>query len=239
MAEERFTVRELSHASGVSVASIKFYVREGLVPPGDSAAEHRAHYDERHLARLRAIRALREIGQLPLGAISDVFRAIDDGGSPFAVVASVMDALSTSREKVMKETKNAGADIRSLLDAMGVRTRPNAGAVVDLGTALVKLRTMWGDFPVEKLRPYAEMAHELAKLEVEANREAFGGSTEGLLRTAVLGTVLFEPVLIALRRLMHEDLARSLLQRSRSGTRAQHRPAQRGKSLAAPRQGRH
>ena len=223
MPEEPFTIRELSSASGVSVASIKFYLREGLLPPGDSAAKHRAHYAALHLDRLRAIRALREIGQLPLGTISDVFRVIDDGGRPFAVVASVMDALATSRESATKETRKAGAELRELLASMGVQTRPNAGAVLDLAAALVKLRKMWGDFPAHELRPYAEMAYVLAKQEVEANRDVFSGNTEELLRTSVLGTVLFEPVLIALRRLMHEALAGALLQDSGSRTRRSRR----------------
>lgn len=225
MAEERFTIRELSNESGVSVASIKFYLREGLLPAGDSAAKHRAHYDVSHLERLRAIRALRDVGQLPLGTISDVFRVIDEGGRPFAVVASVMDALSTSRESATTETRKARAEVRGLLADMGVRTRADAGAVNDLAAALVKLRTMWVDFPVQELRPYAEMAYALAKREVDANQDAFLGKTEGLLRTAVIGTVLFEPVLIALRRLMHEQLAGAILRDFGSGTRARNRTA--------------
>lgn len=228
MVDDRFTIRGLSSASGVSVASIKFYLREGLLPAGDSAAAHRAHYDTRHLDRLRVIRALREVGQLPLATISVVLRAIDRGGRSFAVVASVMDALSTSRSGATREAKKARAEVRGLLAEMGVRTRVDAGAVNDLAAALVKLRTMWVDFPVRELRPYAEMAYALAKREVDANRDAFLGGTEGLLRTAVIGTVLFEPMLIALRRLMHEQLAAAMLQDLGPGTRVRNRKPARG-----------
>jgi hypothetical protein len=170
-------------------------------------AERRAHYDGRHLERLRAIRALREVGQLSIKAIAGIFRALDGGGRPFAVVASAMDAMSTSRESATREANQARHDVRRLLASLGVKARPDAGAVLDLAAALVKLRRMWGDLPVQQLRPYAEAARTLAKLETEANRNAFSGDGQSLLRIAVLGTVLFEPVIIALRRVMHEHLA--------------------------------
>jgi DNA-binding transcriptional MerR regulator len=207
MTEARFTIRELAKATGISVPSIKYYLREGLVSPGDPTATHRAHYGTPHLNRLRAIRALREVGQLPIASIAGIFRALDRGGLPFAIVASAMDAMAVRQRPRTRESEQARADVRRLLANMGVKTRPRSGAVLDLAAALVKLRNIWGDVPVEQIRPYATAARALAKLETDANRDAFAGDTEHLLRTAVLGTVLFEPVLISLRRVMHEDLA--------------------------------
>jgi len=207
MSRPRFTIRELAKASGVSVPSIKYYLREGLLPSGDPDAEHRAHYATSHLDRLNAIRALREVGKLPVATIAALFQAMERGKRPFAVVASAMDAMKSAREPLTRKTRSARDDVLGLLTSMGVEARPNAGAVMDLASAIVTLRELWGDLPVQQLRPYAEAARALAKLETDANRDAFRGDTESLLRVAVLGTVLFEPVLIALRRVMHEDLA--------------------------------
>ncbi len=39
-------VAELSRRSGVSVASIKYYLREGLLPPGELTSPNQAHYGE-------------------------------------------------------------------------------------------------------------------------------------------------------------------------------------------------
>jgi DNA-binding transcriptional MerR regulator len=207
MSRKRFTIRELAKASGVSVPSIKYYLREGLLPPGDPTAEHRAHYATSHLDRLKAIRALRDVGQLPIATIAGLFQAMERGKWPFAIVASAMDAMKSSPAPLTRKTRSARDDVVNLLTSMGVEARPNAGAVMDLASAIVTLRELWGDLPVQQLRPYAEAARDLAKLETDANRDAFRGDTESLLRVAVLGTVLFEPVLIALRRVMHEHLA--------------------------------
>jgi DNA-binding transcriptional MerR regulator len=227
MTEARYTIRELSKAAGISVASIKYYLREGLLPSGDLKAEHRAHYGAAHLDRLRAIRALREVGKLPIESIAGIFRAMDQGGSPFAVVASAMDAMSTRERSQSREMEQARDDIRRLLASMSVKTRPRSGAVLDLAAALVRLRQIWGDLPVEQLRPYANAARALAKLETEANREVFSGDTERLLRTAVLGTVLFEPILVSLRRVMHEDFAGATLRNLRHEKRSARKPGTR------------
>lgn len=209
----QFTISQLAEASGVSVASIKYYLREGLLPSGDAAAERRAHYDRQHLERLHLIRVLRDVGQLPIATIAGIFEALENGGRPFAIVAGAMDALATTAGlDRTRDVERARKEVRTMLRGMGVKARADSGAVDDLATALVKLRDVWGELPAERLRPYAESARALAKLESDANRDVFTGDTETLLRTVVLGTVLFEPVLLALRRVMHEDFARAMLQ---------------------------
>ena len=40
---------ELSRRSGVPIPTIKFYLREGLLPPGVATAANQADYDEEHL----------------------------------------------------------------------------------------------------------------------------------------------------------------------------------------------
>jgi DNA-binding transcriptional MerR regulator len=215
MSEERMTVRQLSKAAGVSVASIKYYTREGLLPAGDSSAEHRAHYDDGHLDRLRLIRALRDVGKLPIATISAVFDAMAQGGRPFSVVARALDAMASGESKRTRQLEQARSELVEMLGTLGVEPRANSGALQDLALALVRLREIRGEMPVQSLLPYAESALALAQLETEANQDVFSQDTATLLRTVVLGTVLFEPVLLALRRVMHEDLAKELLSKKK------------------------
>jgi DNA-binding transcriptional MerR regulator len=42
-------ISELSARSGISVPTIKFYLREGLLPPGSPRAVNQADYGEPHL----------------------------------------------------------------------------------------------------------------------------------------------------------------------------------------------
>jgi DNA-binding transcriptional MerR regulator len=226
MVEKRFTVQELAKSSGVSVASIKYYLREGLLQPGDPQFSQRRYYDARHFDRLRAIRALRDVGQLSIAAISRIFEALDRGGPPFAVVASAIDALAGGKNARSPASKKALEEVRRLLAGMGVKVRPDAGALVDLALALARIRELWGNVSVTELVPYARSARALARLETRANRDAFAGDTQGLLGTAVLGTLLFEPVLIALRRVMHEYFAAAEL-RALAQTPQRQRPPKR------------
>ena len=73
-------ISELSRLSGVSVASIKYYVREGLLPAGTATSSNQATYDDTHARRLRLIRALIDIGGLSIGQVRATLAAVDEIG---------------------------------------------------------------------------------------------------------------------------------------------------------------
>ncbi|MCE5290009.1 MAG: MerR family transcriptional regulator, partial [Nocardiaceae bacterium] len=55
---------ELAARSGLSVATIKYYLREGLLHPGEAVGQTRTRYDDSHVRRLRLIRALTDVANL-------------------------------------------------------------------------------------------------------------------------------------------------------------------------------
>lgn len=69
---------ELSEESGVSTATIKYYLREGLLPPGHRVHATRASYDASHLRRLRLVRALIQVGKIPVATAREILAAVDD-----------------------------------------------------------------------------------------------------------------------------------------------------------------
>jgi DNA-binding transcriptional MerR regulator len=71
-------LKELSRQSEVSAASIKYYLREGLLPPGLSRHATLAEYGDEHLLRLRLIQALRNVVKLSIGQIKVLTQLIDD-----------------------------------------------------------------------------------------------------------------------------------------------------------------
>lgn len=71
-------LKELSEASGVSTASIKFYLREKLLRKGDEIHATRAEYGVAHVKRLSLITALRSVANLSIDQIRDLVRLIDD-----------------------------------------------------------------------------------------------------------------------------------------------------------------
>ncbi|GFN02698.1 hypothetical protein Smic_12540 [Streptomyces microflavus] len=75
-------IGELSRRSGVPVPTIKFYVRERLLPAGELTSPNQADYGPDHERRLRLIRVLLEVGGLSLAAIAEVLEAADDPEQP-------------------------------------------------------------------------------------------------------------------------------------------------------------
>lgn len=71
-------MRELEERSGVSRETIRYYIREGLLPEPARASRNSATYDDSHVARLRAIRRLQDERFLPLGVIKALLNAEDD-----------------------------------------------------------------------------------------------------------------------------------------------------------------
>ena len=70
-------ISELSSQTGIPVATIKFYLREGLLQEGVRTSATQAQYDEGHVARLRLIRALLGPGGLSVAAAHRVIQAIE------------------------------------------------------------------------------------------------------------------------------------------------------------------
>jgi DNA-binding transcriptional MerR regulator len=73
-------LKELSAATGVSAASIKFYLREGLLQRGDEVHPTRAEYGSRHVDRLDLISGLRSVVGLRIEQIRTLAALIDDPG---------------------------------------------------------------------------------------------------------------------------------------------------------------
>ena len=80
-------ISELSQRSGVSMASIKYYTREGLLPAGERTGYNQTDYSEQHLARLRLLRALIEAGGLTIAHARTVLTAADQAPATSAGTA--------------------------------------------------------------------------------------------------------------------------------------------------------
>jgi DNA-binding transcriptional MerR regulator len=195
----KMRISELSRVTGVPVATVKFYLREGLLPSGRPTAATRAEYDETHVRRLRLVRALAEVGGLPLSAVRDVLKAVDGGPdvSPTAV-ARAHDALPPA---VRREAPPVEA--RALVADLGWAVRPEASALYRLQAALDALAAVGRPAPSAHLRRYAEAALDVARADMSGTPPS---EPSDLVEFVVVGTVLYEPLLLALRRLAHQHL---------------------------------
>jgi DNA-binding transcriptional MerR regulator len=200
-------ISELAQRGGVSVATTKYYLREGLLPAGSATARNQATYDEAHLHRLRLIRALREVGGLDIRAIRAVIQAIEDEGLSrhelFGVAQRAMDDRSgIDAEDVPADLARARAEVDAFIAELGWDVESGAPARHALADALVALWRLGREGGAELFRPYATAADAMASREVPAipADEPRGLAVEQL----VIGTVIYEAAFVALRRLAHE-----------------------------------
>ena len=63
---------ELAEASGVSAATIKHYLREGLLPEPVKTSRNMAYYPAEFVERIRLIKQLQEERYMPLKVIKDL-----------------------------------------------------------------------------------------------------------------------------------------------------------------------
>jgi DNA-binding transcriptional MerR regulator len=201
-------VSELSDRSRLPVQTIKYYIREGLLPKGAATAATRAEYDDAHLDRLRLIRALREVGDLPIASVKRIVRAVDDEDVGLHdLLGTVAYALSPPSEPQPEDPgwRSAREDVDAIIAELGWRVTPDAPTRDLLAQAFVALRRLGVPIVWTELRPYIEAATIIAEHEIGA--VPIEGERGRAVQTAVATNVLYEKVLLALRRMAQEDVS--------------------------------
>ncbi len=200
---------ELASATGASIPTIKFYIRQGLLPPGRQASARQAEYGAAHVERIRLVRALVEVGGLSLGAVRAVLDALSGPGGAAAAVAVAHQALGP-------EPAADGPPHRALraLDLLGWDLGGGDGepgrAVRQLEAALAAVESVGLAPDEDRLRAYADAATAVARVDVAGVAgpgSGAGDAGDGIadpVRYVVLGTILYEPLLLALRRLAQQ-----------------------------------
>lgn len=205
---------ELSNRSGVPVATIKYYLREGLLPPGAATSATRAEYSDAHLRRLRLIRTLLDIGEVPLAAIGKILAVVDDeSAGVHQMLGAVQYELGPHLARPAEDDPDwqvASREVDDLIASMGWTVAPTAPTRTLLAVTLAALRRTGSAPPGPGLRGYAEAMADLAADEVASlNPAPESPKTEvsriALAESAVVGIVLQERVIVALRRLAQED----------------------------------
>jgi len=203
-------ISELSRTTGVTVATIKYYIREGLLPPGIPVSATQAEYDGSHVDRLRLIRALVDVGRLSITTVRELLATLETpqeerGGQKEREEEAIQDrvgrAVATAHRSLSPRPPAGTPPPERALAAMatiGWPVDPQTPALRELETALAGLDAVQLAPSEATLRTYAAAALSVAEADVTGMP---GRSPADTVRYVVIGTVLYEPVLIALRRL--------------------------------------
>lgn len=177
---------ELERRSGVGRETIRFYIREGLLPEPERRARNVADYGAAHVERLKQIKTLQEERFLPL----DVIKRVLDGDlsglpaavAPFpdlgAILAGRLGIAETQRVPLTILTKGdpaTAADIAAFRK-LGVVTIDGRRGEETVSQIDARIITLWrevrragyapADFPTDFIMTYVEAIAAIAPVEV-------------------------------------------------------------------------
>jgi DNA-binding transcriptional MerR regulator len=215
-------IGELADKAGVSVATIKFYIREGLLPPPPvKTGRTMGYYDEAYLERLLLIRKLREEHFLPIRAIRLLLE--ERGDRPLEpeehallqrvgpIVAEKLEAASPraplDRAAVLARYRLPADDLDVMVELGLVghdEGKEFSAADLELFDALEKAESAGltrERFPVEGLAHYVELLGELARREVRRFTHLASQVPQAeLAQLAQEATQISEPIVTLIRR---------------------------------------
>lgn len=217
MESRRVKMSELARLSGVPAATIKHYLREGLLPAPDRTHRNMAYYDAALAPRIRRIKKLQRTHFLPLRVIRDMLDQDEHASDEEAVAASIASVLvraqnpeSRTRAQLLehgmpgeqldwlraagvlhptgKEERYAGDDLE-LLRVLGIARR--AGISPEM-------------LPVTILRDYIAAIRRLVAVEMKLFRSGVmpRADREELSMLTQTAATLSERLVVLLRRKM-------------------------------------
>lgn len=212
---------ELSDATGVAVPTLKYYLREGLLHAGERTSPNQARYDRSHVDRVRLVRALIEVGGLPIARAAEVVAAMHRDGLGLSSVFGI--AQRAVSERALPDEVRDGDPVdpfgpipartegeRLVAELCATRGWNVHAANPGLAMAARVLDT-YANLGQRRLHgvlaDYADAADRIASADlaaVERAGEETHGDTTTMTDVVIVGTVLGDALIAGLRRIAQE-----------------------------------
>lgn len=196
-------ISDLASSTGVPVATIKFYLRQGLLPKGVPTARNQADYGEAHVRRIKLIRILLVAGRLDLVSIGALLGVIDDDKVGVDGVYEVLNASFYHHDLGIATPGGTESTCCEVDDFLGERGWPDARSPAGNGLSevLAALRSLGCEADVNFFRPFAEAAEKVTTAEFDLLDQVDHTAQKG---SVVMRYVLFEAAFAAMHRLARE-----------------------------------
>src|SRR5690606_12847624 len=158
-------ISELVQRSGVPLATVKFYIREGLLMAGETTSATQAHYGEEHLRRLNLIRALTDVAGLPLQKVRVVIGLVEHPEpNLFETLGKAVAALPPYSDDDTGDYPRA----KAALEEIGQVYDPHYAAVAQLERGLAAAESVGFPMTSQRLHGYARLIMGIAELDVNS-----------------------------------------------------------------------
>lgn len=224
MRPKRMKMQDLERATGVGRETIRFYIREGLLPQPERPSRNVAWYDESFVAQVALIKELQQKRFLPLQVIKaivgsdaepprdEVKALLELDGKLFPAVGGGAEISAERVTEVARRTALKAAEIRQLADTglIEIETREGDQWLEDTAIRIVEL---WAKlrqagysselgFGPENLRLYVDFVRWLAREELRTFSHGVAGrvNVETSARMAESGVNLVNQIIALLRK---------------------------------------
>lgn len=203
-------VSELSAATGVTIPTLKYYLREGLLPAGQLTSANQASYDDLHVARVRLIRALIDVGNLSVATAKTVLAAIDTPNAPLTWIFGVAQyAVSDTSLYAPIEGETAGTRKTSAaIERLGWHISDDNPGRHGAARVLDTYERVGHPELAEISDGYAKASELIARADLES--VGLQKDVEAMSETVVVGTVLGDALVSSLRRMAQEHISNQL-----------------------------
>jgi DNA-binding transcriptional MerR regulator len=200
-------IGELSARTGVPVATIKYYVREGLMAGGERTGHNQVRYGEEHVRRLRLVRALVETGDLPIAKVREVLAEVEDPRRDLDSALGVAGRALFSHRAPTEEPEDADLETaRGIVRRQGWDRIPHDHDYLrTLADVIGRLRLLGVSDLVEHEDRYALAAEQVAEADIRllGRRE----DRDEILEAMIVGTVLGDALFTTLRRIAQVEIS--------------------------------
>lgn len=207
---------ELSAATGVPVPTIKYYIREGLVPAGRSVGRNQAAYDDSHVRKLRLVRSLAEYGGLTIAMIGELVRLLDDPDTDlFRLFGTAQNTITEEREtRPGPHRDKAERIVADLVARRGWHCDLSDPAARTAVGVLATLSEVGLEDMIDRLDDYAAAVERIAEIDIDVLGDV--EDRERAVEVVVVATVLGDPLFAALRRLTQASVSRRVYKLDKS-----------------------
>lgn len=205
-------IAELEELTGVPIGTLKYYIREGLLPKGELSFSNQAQYNQFHIDRVKHIKLLQDIGGLSISKIKEIIKHLDsevpDRQSAFQQLMLKLRNHKYSEDNIPDNIQNELDKIKKILDDNSWNYYPNDPVLLDIAVYVTKIKELWKFEDKEVISDsfiigYLKYFRDIAKYEMP---EEYIKDTESWnFGMTIISTLLIDPLFPLLRRLAIQD----------------------------------